>query len=367
MTAQSLTTGLVAALIGASLLIMPSLTRPTLQFGVRVPPTHTDAPVIASERRAYRVRLGVLVVVCVLAALLLPSWSGWLAGTLPLAELAAGLGCYLLARERIAAAKHAEGWFDGLTQTVVADTSWRTTPARFPTLWTLPAVAVIVATIALGAARYHGLPARLAVHFTTSGQPDRWVDRSPLAAFSLCVTQVVVTGLIVGLMLLTYRARPDLDAADPAGSARRYRVFLTVTARALLVFAALTDVTMLLGSLTVWQAWRPTGAAVLLLPLPTLLGLVGLLAMLARTGQAGTRLAAGARPTGPAPAGGVQRDDDRYWKGGLVYVNRDDPALMVAKRFGVGWTVNFGNPRSWLLLAAIIVVTVAVPIATSRR
>jgi len=27
---------------------------------------------------------------------------------------------------------------------------------------------------------------------------------------------------------------------------------------------------------------------------------------------------------------------------------------MVARRFGVGWTVNYGNPAGWLLIAAIV-------------
>jgi uncharacterized membrane protein len=37
----------------------------------------------------------------------------------------------------------------------------------------------------------------------------------------------------------------------------------------------------------------------------------------------------------------------------LIYVNRDDPALMVGARFGIGWTFNLGNPVAWLIIAAI--------------
>ena len=49
-------------------------------------------------------------------------------------------------------------------------------------------------------------------------------------------------------------------------------------------------------------------------------------------------------------------DDDRFWKAGSIYVNRADPAVLVPKRFGVGWTVNLGNPIG----IAIGVVTVLV-------
>ena len=32
----------------------------------------------------------------------------------------------------------------------------------------------------------------------------------------------------------------------------------------------------------------------------------------------------------------THRDDDKYWHGGLVYINREDHALMVPRRFGLG-------------------------------
>ena len=48
--------------------------------------------------------------------------------------------------------------------------------------------------------------------------------------------------------------------------------------------------------------------------------------------------------------GDVFRDDDRYWFGGIFYNNPDDPAVFVPKRLGLGWTVNFGNPRGKLVL-----------------
>jgi uncharacterized membrane protein len=52
--------------------------------------------------------------------------------------------------------------------------------------------------------------------------------------------------------------------------------------------------------------------------------------------------------------GAVYRDDDRYWIGGVFYNNPDDPAMFVPKRFGFGWTVNFGNPWGKLFLIATL-------------
>ena len=50
----------------------------------------------------------------------------------------------------------------------------------------------------------------------------------------------------------------------------------------------------------------------------------------------------------------THRDDDMYWRGGLFYVNPEDHALVVPRRFGLGWTLNFGNPRAAMLLVGVV-------------
>lgn len=366
MTAGSLTSVVAAAFVGVLICVAPALTRPTLQFGVRVPPQHTGAAVIRRERRAYYWRAGAVVVCCTAAALAL-AWSGsaWLSAVVLPAELAAVFGCFWVARERISAVKNAEGWYEGLRPVATADTSWRTEPLRFPVAWLIPPVAVLVATVIVGAARYPDLPGRIAVGFTASGAPDRWVRKSAWGAFSKVAGQVWVTSLWTGLLLIIYRSRPDTDASEGADSTRRYRTFLATYSRALLVLVTLVNVSLLLSALRTWQVYRLSGIAAALPVLPGLAGLVILVATAVRTGQAGSRLPGPAGGRGPGPQ--VNRDDDRFWKGGLIYINRDDPAIMVGNRFGVGWTPNLGNPKAWLLyggiLAAIIVLVVVRAVA----
>ena len=46
---------------------------------------------------------------------------------------------------------------------------------------------------------------------------------------------------------------------------------------------------------------------------------------------------------------------DTAWKAGMLYCNREDPALWVPARFGFGYTLNFGNRWAWIILVAIFV------------
>jgi uncharacterized membrane protein len=259
--------------------------------------------------------------------------SWWLSKIILLLELAAGLGCFWVARRKITAVKNADGWFAGLRQTLVADTSWRTDPPRFPVRWLVPALAVMAATAAVGALRYPGLPASI-----VSGSGHR----VPKAAVSVLIVagQLYFTAVYSGLMLIACRSRPDVEAADPAASTLRYRRFLAAITRALLTLAALADASLLLTALPDWQVYRLSGIRRALPVLPFAAGVLLLGTVAARAGQGGSRLNGNVR--GLARAAGTDRDDDRFWKAGLLYVNRDDPAD--ASRPGAGLLDGLGAP-----------------------
>jgi uncharacterized membrane protein len=172
--------------------------------------------------------------------------------------------------------------------------------------------------------------------------------------FSVVAAQLYVTVLRTGILLIIYRSRPDIEAADVRASALRYRPFLDRYAKALLTLIALVDVSLLLVALRNWQLIRLSGIGSALPVLPFVAGLLVLGAVALRAGQGGSRLNGNVR--GLAPAAGTDRDDDRFWKAGLLYVNRDDPGIMLASRFGAGWTFNFGNRAAWLIIAGIIAV-----------
>jgi uncharacterized membrane protein len=52
-----------------------------------------------------------------------------------------------------------------------------------------------------------------------------------------------------------------------------------------------------------------------------------------------------------------QKPPDDGWNG-IFYSNPDDPALFVPKRYGVGYTLNFGNRWSWVVLVLIFAMLV---------
>jgi uncharacterized membrane protein len=51
---------------------------------------------------------------------------------------------------------------------------------------------------------------------------------------------------------------------------------------------------------------------------------------------------------------------DECWSGGVFYYNPDDPAFLVEKRIGFGWTLNYANKWSWICSVAILAVPLVI-------
>ncbi|MEV4098821.1 hypothetical protein AB0J42_01040 [Nonomuraea sp. NPDC049649] len=337
-----------AALITCLMLVLPARGRPTLPFGVRVPAAHAGDPVVVAQRRRYA-RL-----VAAAGALTVPlGTAAGLAVAVP-ALLAADLLLYYLAHRAISAAKSAGAW-SAPRQGVTVDTTFRTDPVRVPWAWGLPALAVLMLTAGVGWSRYGRLPATLPRHLGAAVDPAERVPTTPLNAFEPVLYQVAVLVVVAATVVVVLRARADLDAARPRGSARRYRLYLRGVAVLSLLSAACVNLSLFIGSLQLWDVVTPgTGWQVTAyVPIVALLG--GWLGWQLKAGQAGHRLPA--LPGEEDEDSGVeQRDDDRHWfLAGTVYANRRDPALLVHARAWTGaWTLNLGHPIAWLLLAALL-------------
>ncbi|MDH6112042.1 putative membrane protein [Kitasatospora sp. MAP12-15] len=351
MTSEALWTDAgLPLLVLAAAWLTPALSGPTLPFGVRVPAEHADEPVIAEQRSVYRRWLagagGVLVLLG--AALAFAAPASPLRALPAVLSIALCLPCYLRARHAILAVKQHEGWYRGLRQAVTVDTTLRTDPEPFPWLWGLPALLLTAATAVLGVLRYPAMPQRLPTHYNGSGVADHFTDKSVAAAFVPVYVQLGLTALLGLTAWFSFRSRADLDPARPAASAFQHRRFVVRMAASVLLLTACADLTLLVAAWGIWHGDHTMAALPLLLPV--LLGTLGVIAVAVVTGQSGSRIAA---PAGP-DTGAVHQDDDRYWRAGLFYVNREDPAFFVPKRFGVGWSVNLGNPWAALLLAVLL-------------
>ncbi|WP_223190723.1 DUF1648 domain-containing protein [Nonomuraea terrae] len=346
----------LVALLTAAAWAAPVLARPTLPFGVRVPGSHVSDPAVTAQRRRYA--RAVLVTGAVAAptspvAVVLLGSPAMLPATATVLA-AAHLALYHAAHRAVVAAKRQGNWYAGARQAVTADTTLRTDPVRLPWPLLIPSVLLLVLTAVTGVWRFGELPATLPTMRGIGVDATTRTATTFATAFSPVITQAALTLLTPLLIAALLRARPELDAAQPAGSARRYRVYLNGMARLLLAVAAGAGWAMFLLALQLWEVAAPSAAVTAATWTPLTAAALSFLVFGVRVGEAGHRLPL--RPEEARESGFVQRDDDRHWHlAGMIYANRMDPAILVHQRAGSRWTLNFGNPVAWAVLSILAV------------
>jgi len=335
-------------LITAGFSVVPVLARPTLPFGILVPRERVDEPVLRAVRNVYRGTVLFFGAVAVIGAF------GGVSGLVP-PLVVANLLVYWGSSEAVAVAKRRREW-SPRRQGVVTDTSLRMKPVRPPWLLLLPAMVLLAATAVLGLIRYSALPDTLPTFAGIAVDAQRRIGTTPWSAAWPVTHQFVVLVLAVLVVIVLPRSRAPLDAAQPEGSARRYRAYLTGMLRIVALVATAANVALGVIALQMWMVVSPSLLWTALAVAPVVCALAVTLVWMARTGDAGHLLEA----AGDEDSGVSQRDDDRYWHvGGTVYANRADPALLVHQRVGMRWTLNLGHPGAWLVLTVLAALALA--------
>ena len=190
------------------------------------------------------------------------------------------------------------------------------------------------ALLALWASRHWSeLPQRIPVHIGLHGV-NRWVERTTPGVYGFVGTQAALSMILVlgAWGVLHWSRRLSVPGADAA----RDRQFRRL------------NVHLLLAS-----AYFLAAFAWIALVKPAAAGLagVGLLLLVAVYVFRLIRVSRNISAAG-------DRTPDACWRLGIFYFNPGDPSVFVAKRFGIGYTLNFGNRWTWAILGMVIIAAV---------
>ena len=180
--------------------------------------------------------------------------------------------------------------------------------------------------------RWNDIPARFPVHWASDGTVNGWSSRSLPGVYG-----PLIIGTMVVLFLMAISAISSWGSRKNAFSA----------ASKIMVIA----VSFVIATAFSWAALLPfhglSTRAILWLDIASFVFLAAMVCLsLLRHVEPGT-------DTGEITS-------DACWHGDQFYNNPNDPALFVEKRIGVGLTFNFGNPRSWIVLALMLLFMIAV-------
>ena len=312
--------------------LLPRRPRRGLYFGITTGEAFARSDEGLGIARRYRLMVWAG---AMLALLLLPLTHG----ALPVfAQMAVGAFAWLHARRR--AAPHAVQ--PPMVRTAVLEAE-PSTPAGVLVPLVL-ALAMLAASAALLALNYDALPERIPTHYGISGKADAFHAKTPVLT-----AMPVVIGLLIWLLMAmnvfgiihgTSRGgAPETRLAREAQRAyfARLLAWLELAIGGLFAYIAVSPIVS--AQRLAGGGWIMTALAVMLLIGPVW-------AVLRWKEQAG---------------GSGDDTPDACWVGGLFYWNSGDPALMVERRDGVGYTLNFAHPFAWAL-GRLVLALVALPL-----
>lgn len=363
---------LLVALSGVLMAITPWLMPRGECFTVTVPESAAgDSRFRALKRRFLIIVLAVTAVSAFAIAtrvplLRNPSMEGtfvWMYVAATLLPLAVGFILMIRYRAKVQSIKLQEGWqAHAQLSAAYAANHPDEMPRMLPLAWNLLYIPVLLLTAGLIAALYPSMPDQIPMQVDFAGNVTRSVAKSPASVSFPLLIELFMAIIFVFSHWSIGRSKPRIDPRKPATSAYAYaayaRAMCVVMVAGGLCLNAVLGVGMPLASahrITLMQAglWVVAAAMVFV---------VGSIVVALKYGQSGARLHARMlqidEDGGAAEKGGMPNDEDRFWKLGVFYVNRNDAAFIVPKRFGVGWTVNFAHPIAWLLIAGLVLLIV---------
>jgi uncharacterized membrane protein len=158
--------------------------------------------------------------------------------------------------------------------------------------------------------------------------------------------EILLTALLFFIYKVIGWSKQQLSAENPEESRTRNQIFRRRWSAFIILFNVLIIIPSFLLHLFTLQLIKiHSGSSLfgIIFFVPVLiLILTGWIAF--KTGQSGSRVKLKSEPELDKKK--IDRDDDKHWKAGIIYYNPDDPALFVEQRFGVGWTINFGNRKA---------------------
>ncbi|WP_077357510.1 DUF1648 domain-containing protein [Virgibacillus halodenitrificans] len=346
-----------------SIIFIPYWTRKTESFGVSIPEEVYFNNELKKMRKSYAWWTGILSIVVTIVFILSATTldtekkiSLFFSGLLIL-YIISSFFIYIHFHKQMKQLKDQNNWVKIRTQQVTINTEFRRQKLTYSNLWFIVAYVLAFIMILITFQLYDRIPERIPTKYNFSGEVTNWSTKSYRSVLMMPIMQIYLTSLFLFINVMIAKAKQQISTTNPEDSIRRniifrrrWSLYTVISGIAMSILFSAIQASFIFP---INQKWL-----VLLSIIISIMLTLGAILLAITTGQGGSRLS--------KPSEGQQlsidRDDDKYWKLGQIYFNKDDPALFLEKRFGIGWTANMARPMSWVILLAIILLAIGIPL-----
>ncbi|WCH47939.1 DUF1648 domain-containing protein [Lysinibacillus sp. OF-1] len=333
-------------------MMVPYIVRETIVFGVTVPDQHIKHLALAKLKKQYVQLVGgsgivflIIMLMCYNRLASSESTQSIVLLSCLFSMLTVSMVLYWINHHKVSTLKRQEQWGVNIKQVRAVDLTARSRDAMIP--WTFFAVPIGIAVflIIYTLLHYDLMPNDIAVHWGPSGEADAWRNKTYFTAISLPLVMLMMQCMMWGITDSIKRSAIKLAVNRKAESledqlkTRKYMSWkILLMSYALTILLTVLQLSNIYPSMIVGYKLLP----VFILFLAVVLGSLFIYILKKRKHRV--------RYEDNVDSQVMDVDEDRYWKGGLIYMNRQDPSVFVEKRFGVGWTMNLANPRGYIVI-----------------
>lgn len=350
---------LIAVILAGIQTAIPFLVKRSVIFGVTVPEKQINNATLTSFKKKYAL------LVSLISIIVLASYITWILLNNPSEELTVLIGTiiqfaiilfsfsfYFYFHGKTLQLKNS--WKSNEPKVKIADLSIRAKDEMLPWYIYLLPIFITIGVIGYTIVQYDLLPEQIPTHWGINGEPDAFTAKTPISAISMPLILLVMQIMFLSIHTGTKKSGIKLSATATTASRLRQLTLRKYTSWFMYFTTILVTGMFSFFQLRTIHPDLAEGTIVMSIPIIFLVvTLVSTIAFSIKVGRSD-------KITFDESIEGVtDYDDDAHWKGGLFYFNRNDPSIFVEKRFGVGWTINFGNPIGYLIVLlplAIIVI-----------
>ncbi len=349
-----------------SVIFTPYWTRKTESFGVTIPQKIYYRPELKKLRQRFVLSTSIIAIIITIFLFLISTDVTESAASIHLSVaillfLILSFIIYLKFHFKMKTLKEDSNWQKENNQQLFISTNFHKEKLTYSNLWFLISFVLTFIGVFLTLKNYHLLPEQIPMQYNFSGGITTWAEKSYRSVLMLPVLQLYLTLLFIFVNAIIARSKQQIDSENPEESVkrntvfrRRWSLFTIIAGNALAFLFAFIQLSFFIEMSPFIMMTVSIGF--------TLFIILGAIYIAYTTGQGGSRIKNGTVITNGKS---INRDDDRYWKLGIFYINREDPALFLEKRFGVGWTINIARPVAWMLFLVIITCPILIALLLS--
>lgn len=339
-----------------------------IYFGIRVPGKYENEPELKVLEQEYKkISLVIIIIVTIImnfilfkSAKLSEEILGNIISLFIIIIILIFQIPFIIYYKKVKKLKLEKGWNVKSNNVVVVDTTLRkpkknekikTIPTKYFIMLLIIPIIMLVLTFIL----YRTLPEIMRVPTSRYEEFNKTTLKGIITLYSTPIAQILLGMLFVFINRATMTSRVDLNSGSIDIAVERKKkfrrlgsIFIFMTAIEFMVMSSITQLSILYGFEIKLIEYIISGIILITMTIFT--------CYLIKIGQGGRNISENKEEDE------LYKDDDSKWILGSFYYNRNDPAMMIEKRVGIGWTINFGNTKAIIIFAIILLICIAASI-----